>query len=240
MAPAPAAAIEVAETEARDIVIETDAVRAVFTNRGAALKSWRLNRYKDRAGKAVDLVPQTLPDAAKPFQIETGNSAIDARANTALFRVAGGGPSRDEAKGTYQLAFEYREAGGLSVRKLFTIDPARFTIRVAINAEVGGSPADVSVVMGPGPGDVETSEKSQYLMGARANVYRDGKIERRDAAALLKAARAGRPAPVGRRRRSLLPVGRAAGHGQRPRRVPAPHDAGPGGQARSTPSSATP
>jgi YidC/Oxa1 family membrane protein insertase len=40
--------------------------------------------------------------------------------------------------------------------------------------------------MGPGPGDVETSEKSQYLMGARANLYRDGKVERHDAAALLK------------------------------------------------------
>jgi YidC/Oxa1 family membrane protein insertase len=185
-APQPAAAVEVADTEARDIVIETDALHAVFTNRGAALKSWRLNGYKDRSGKPVDLVPQTLPDAAKPFQIATGNSATDARANSALFLVAGGGPSRDEAKGTYQLAFEYREAGGLSVRKQFTIDPATFTIRVAINAAVGGSPADVSIVMGPGPGDVETSEKSQYLMGARSNVYRDGKVERRDAAALLK------------------------------------------------------
>ena len=98
--PVPAAAIEVADTEARDIVIETDTVRAVFTNRGAALKSWRLNHYKDQAGKPVDLVPQTLPDAAKPFHIETGNSAVDARANAALFRVAGGGATRDEAKGT--------------------------------------------------------------------------------------------------------------------------------------------
>ena len=97
---AQAAAIEVADAEARDIVIETDAVRAVFTNRGAALKSWRLNHYKDQAGKPVDLVPQTLPDAPKPFQIETGNSAVDARANAALFRVVGGGATRDEAKGT--------------------------------------------------------------------------------------------------------------------------------------------
>jgi YidC/Oxa1 family membrane protein insertase len=183
---AQAAAIEVADTQARDIVIETETVRAVFTNRGAALTSWRLNHYKDQAGKPVDLVPQTLPDAPKPFQIETGNSAIDARANAALFRVAGGGATRDEAKGTYRLAFEYRETGGLSVRKLFTIDPVTFTIRAAIDAAVGGSPANVSVVMGPSPGDVETSEKNRYVMGARANLYRDGKIERHDAAALLK------------------------------------------------------
>ena len=40
--------------------------------------------------------------------------------------------------------------------------------------------------MGPSPGDVETSEKNRYVMGARANLYRNGKIERHDAAALLK------------------------------------------------------
>jgi len=180
------AAVEVADTDARDIVIETDALHAVFSNRGAALKSWRLNRYRDRGGNPVDLVPQTLPDAPKPFQIETGDAAIDARANAALFRVDGGGAVRDEGTGVWRVAFEYRESGGLSVRKQFTVDPAKFTIRAAIAAEVAGSPANVSVVMGPGPGDVETSEKSQYLMGARANLYRGGKVERHDAAALVK------------------------------------------------------
>jgi len=185
-APAQPAAVEVAGSEARDIVIETDALHAVFTNRGAALKSWRLNRYKDRAGKPVDLVPQTLPDAPKPFQVETGDAAVDARANTALFRVDGGGAVRDERTGAWRVAFEYREAGGLGVRKQFTVDPAKFTIRAGISAEVAGSPVNVSVVMGPGPGDIETSEKSQYLMGARANLYRGGKVERYDAAALLK------------------------------------------------------
>jgi YidC/Oxa1 family membrane protein insertase len=185
-APAQPVAVEMADTEARDIVIETDALHAVFTNRGAALKSWRLNRYKDRGGRPVDLVPQALPNAPKPFQIETGDAAVDARANAALFRVDGSGAVRDPQKGTYRLAFEYREAGGLSVRKQFTIDPATFTVRVAISAEMGGSPANVSVIMGPGPGDVETSEKSNYLMGARANLYRDGKVERHDAASLLK------------------------------------------------------
>jgi YidC/Oxa1 family membrane protein insertase len=185
-APAQPVALEVADTEARDVVIESGALRAVFSNRGATLKSWRLNRYKDRAGNPVDLVPQTLPDAPRPFQIATGDSAADRRANAALFRVAGGGPSRDEAKGTYLLSFEYREAGGLNVRKVFTVDPARFTIHVAINAEVAGSPANVSVAMGPGPGDVETAESNRYLMGARANLFRDGKVERHDASALLK------------------------------------------------------
>ena len=185
-APAQQAAIEVAATEARDIVIDTPALHAVFTNRGGALKSWRLNGYKDKAGRPVDLVPQTLPDAPKPFQIETGDAALDARANAALYRVDGGGAALDAQKGTYLVSFEYREAGGLSVHKRFTVDPKTFTIHAAIDAAVGGSPLNVTVVMGPGPGDIETSEASRYLMGARANLYRAGKVERHDAAFLLK------------------------------------------------------
>jgi YidC/Oxa1 family membrane protein insertase len=177
--------VQTTDTEERDVVIDTPTLRAVFTNRGAALRSWRLKTYRDKAGTPVDLVPQTLAGAARPFQIETGNGAVDARANAALFRVDGGGAAQDARTGAWQAAFEYREAGGLSVRKVFTIDPQRFTIRAVISAEVAGSPADVGVVMGPGPGDVETSESSRYQMGARANLYREGKVERRDAGALL-------------------------------------------------------
>jgi hypothetical protein len=82
-----AAAIEVADTEVRDIVIET-ARCAVFTNRGAALRGWRPTLQGQ--GQAVDLVPQRC-HAPKPFEIETGNPAIDARASAALFRADGGG-----------------------------------------------------------------------------------------------------------------------------------------------------
>jgi YidC/Oxa1 family membrane protein insertase len=44
-APPAGAAPLVADAEARDIVVETPAVRAVFTTRGGALKSWQLKEY---------------------------------------------------------------------------------------------------------------------------------------------------------------------------------------------------
>lgn len=185
-AAAPAAAALVTDTDEREIVIDADTVRAVFSNRGAALKSWRLKRYKDKAGRLVDLVPQTLPGAARPFEIDTGAADVDARANAALFRVDGGGATQDPKKGIYHLAFEYRESGGLAVRKVFMIDPRTYTIGAAIDAAVGGSPINTSVKMGPGPGDIETTESNRYLMGARANLYREGKVERHDPASLLR------------------------------------------------------
>jgi len=183
-AAATVAVVAVADTEEREVLIETESLHAVFSNRGAVLKSWRLKTYKDKAGRPVDLVPQTLKDDPKPFGIRTGSDAVDARANSALFRVDGGGASLDPRTGTYRAGFEYREQNGISLRKVFTVDPKTFTVHAVIEASVGGSPANVAVVMGPGPGDIETSEASRYMMGARANLYRAGKVERHDAAAL--------------------------------------------------------
>jgi YidC/Oxa1 family membrane protein insertase len=169
----------------QDVVVETDLVRGVFTNRGAALKSWRLKRYKDKAGRPVDMVPQALAGAAKPFFLATGNEAVDARANGALYRVDGGGAARDPKTGVYVIAFEYRESNGIGVRKTFAIDAAKFTINVTVDASVGGVPANVGIVMGPSPGSAETQEASRYIMGARAILYRDGRVERHDVGALI-------------------------------------------------------
>src|SRR5688500_11947671 len=43
----PLPATVVGDTSARDIVVETDTLRAVFTTEGATLKSWRLKSYYD-------------------------------------------------------------------------------------------------------------------------------------------------------------------------------------------------
>ena len=100
--------------------------------------------------------------------------------------VEGNAASLDPKTGAFVVRFDYAETNGLTVRKTFTVDPKAFTIHAVIDASIGGAPANVAIVMGPGPGDVETSESSRYIMGARANLYREGKVERYDAAALDK------------------------------------------------------
>jgi YidC/Oxa1 family membrane protein insertase len=56
---------------------------------------------------------------------------------------------------------------------------------VTVDATHGGVPANVSILMGPSPGDAETEVVSQYVMGARAILYRDGKVQRHDTGALV-------------------------------------------------------
>src|ERR671910_2100964 len=59
--PAPPTAPVVGDTEEREIVVETQKVRAVFTNRGARLRHWILKEYKNEANAPLDLVPESIP-----------------------------------------------------------------------------------------------------------------------------------------------------------------------------------
>jgi YidC/Oxa1 family membrane protein insertase len=63
---APAAAALVGETSERDITVETRDVIAVFTNRGARLKSWRLKRYLDKEKQPQELIDRDLPTQPLP------------------------------------------------------------------------------------------------------------------------------------------------------------------------------
>ena len=55
------------DTTDRDIVVESNLVRAVFSNRGAELISWQLKQYGDDSGGQVELIPPDVsPDQAWP------------------------------------------------------------------------------------------------------------------------------------------------------------------------------
>ena len=48
----------------------SESVRAVFTTRGGALKSWRLKKYQDAARQPLELVPHTVPPGTlRPFTL---------------------------------------------------------------------------------------------------------------------------------------------------------------------------
>src|SRR5262245_24579271 len=60
----------IAETSERDVRVETRDVIAVFTNRGARLKSWRLKRYLDQDGQPQELVVSKFDKYPLPFSLQ--------------------------------------------------------------------------------------------------------------------------------------------------------------------------
>lgn len=190
--PVPAAAAPlVADPAARDIVVETDSVRAVFTTEGAALKSWRLKKYFDARGEALELVPEALPaNYPRPFTLSTDQDAVSSVLLTARFRPSADGPlSLGTAPGT--LSFEYQDASGLAARKSFHFQPdgQPYIVNVDASVDVQGAARPVTIRMGPALGLGFSSGgfmTTSYPPGAV--FHRDGDVERPSSSALLEQA----------------------------------------------------
>jgi YidC/Oxa1 family membrane protein insertase len=179
--PAPPAAVEAAaplvgDTAPRDIVVDTDTVRAVFSTQGATLRSWQLKRYFEN-GAPLELVPENVPAPhPKPFTLSTNDAELSATLNSALYRPSHEGLSLGAAPGT--LSFEYRDASGLSARKTFEIQPEgkAYVLRVQAAVDVGGASRPVTLHWGPGIG-LGFSPDGSSSYPVRAVQHRDGDVE---------------------------------------------------------------
>src|SRR6478672_873779 len=84
------AAPVVSETEERDVRVETRDVIAVFTNRGARLKSWRLKHFLDVNHEPLELVATELAATQPlPFSLRTADDRLTSRLNSSLYAVSG-------------------------------------------------------------------------------------------------------------------------------------------------------
>jgi len=172
---APAALV--GDAAERDIVVETPDVRAVFTTRGAELKSWRLKRFLE-AGRLLDLIPAGLPpDAPRPFSLSVEDAATTQVLRQALYK-----PSADRVDAgdrPVDLVFEYRDVSGLSVRKIFGFDPRRSPYEVSFTASVdrNGEAVNPNVHWGPAIGGAP-ADASSYYQQPQAIFYRAGDMNR--------------------------------------------------------------
>lgn len=128
-APSPAASA-VADTEERSsIVIETRVYKAVFTNRGATIRSWTLKDYKDSTGKPVELVNLAGEKlTGRPFSYQFRNRKPAADLNNALFQVK-------ESPG--RIEFNWSD-GKTTARKIFEFDKTYYRARLVSEVSENG------------------------------------------------------------------------------------------------------
>ena len=185
----PMPATVVGDTAARDIVVETDTVRAVFTTEGASLKSWRLKNYFDSRGEPLELVPEGLPESyPRAFTLATDQDPVSAVLQAAKFRPSAEGPlSLGSAPGT--LSFEYQDASGLAARKSFHFQPdgRPFVLNVDASVDVQGMARPVTIKMGPSLGlGFTTGGYMTATYPPGAIYHKDGDVERPSSSTLLE------------------------------------------------------
>lgn len=186
-APAPAPPLEsapvVGDTQERDVVIETEHVRAVFTNRGGRLRHWELKRFRDDGGVAIDVVPTMVPpETPLPFSLRVDDPTVTARLNDALYSVTG------PDDGT--VTFSMETAEGLAVRKMFALSPDTFVVTFTADLRQNGQAINPTVLWGPGmTDDIARGPQGSFfspvfIYPAQAIYYVDGDVEREAGPAL--------------------------------------------------------
>jgi YidC/Oxa1 family membrane protein insertase len=177
--PAPVDAV-VGEQAERDIVVETQKVRATFTNRGARLKDWQLKDYRADDGQPMDLVPRAA--TTLPFSLRVDDAAQTVRLNEAFYRVTE--PAGNASSEKVSLAFDVEMADGLRVRKVFAFEPQSYIVTVSASVQQGTQTLSPTIEWGPGLGDdiAQTSPGSflspNYIYKAQAILHKDGSVER--------------------------------------------------------------
>jgi YidC/Oxa1 family membrane protein insertase len=177
--PVEAPAALVAENAERDIVVENNLVRAVFTNRGAALKSWRLKLYQGASGQPLDLIPQNVPPGTpRPFTLAFEDGNVTSRLDNALFKA--GADSLTVSRSPASLTFEYRDAAGLEARKSFAFSPEHpYVINFSADVKLNGATLVPRVNGGAALGTGLGSASSMaYGPAPQPVFYRDGAVTR--------------------------------------------------------------
>jgi YidC/Oxa1 family membrane protein insertase len=173
----------VADTAERDVRIETRDVIAVFTNRGARLKSWRLKRYFDRQRQPQELI-EPLAGQPLPFTLRTNNEALTSTLNDGLYTVSGAPPAAGEIASPVELRFEYRDSAGVHAVKTFQFEPASYI--VSYHATIKGGEGAISPTVAWGPAFGDTGEVSTYVLKAEGILYENGDVVRIPPAEIAK------------------------------------------------------
>jgi len=173
--PAPAAAAVVGEATEQDIRVETRDVIAVFTNRGARLKSWRLKKYLDQERQPQELVEDHASAHALPFTLSTSDTQLDATLNNALYKASA--PPQGVITGPVDVSFEYQDAAGVRAAKTFHFMPDAYVVSVKADVTSGSRAIIPTVVWGPAVGDI--AEVSRYTQRAEGLYKKQGEKEQR-------------------------------------------------------------
>ncbi len=173
--PAPAPAPLIGEENDREIRVETENVVAVFTNRGARLRSWRLKNHVDASGEPHEFVPQDVQGQPLPFSLRVEDPAVTDRLNSALYRVTSAPADRGVLTAPTEIAFEYEDAMGLHARKSFRVDSASYVIDFESTVTQGDTPLDAAVEWGPAIAGSGGSSRWSRMAGG---VLYAGEIER--------------------------------------------------------------
>jgi len=161
-------------------------VRLAFSNRGAELLSWKLADYQDERGSPEEMV-QRRPEGPRPLSVQTGNPAVDARLQEALFKPSAEVVELDGA-GEGAISFTYADED-LEATKELKWSRQGYLAEVNVRVLQDGQPLAAKVFWGPGVGQPEEGAGFQGFHQPQAVVFTTDGVERYEPSKLEDARR---------------------------------------------------
>lgn len=162
----PSAPAAPAATAEETVEVRTNLFRAVFTNKGAEVKSWELARYLTSDPKDPKPIQLKYLEGKfrGPLSLQTGDAALDAKLRDGLYRVERDFSTLDAGNPTGHLTLSYQLPDSpRRVTKTFTFHHDSYLVDVAVKTE--GITGAVELGLGTNFGVVEWGEGFIGLIG---------------------------------------------------------------------------
>lgn len=160
-------------TEERTITVESDTATIVFSTRGAVVRSWKLKKYHDDAGKPLDLVQGEHTKLGFPFALELADPKQEETLNSALFVAS---TAAANLKAPAELVFEWSD-GQFAARKRFRFGPG-YLCEIETSVAAGGQPLEHRLAWRGGFGEHANAVSAARGTEAQVFVRTPAKLER--------------------------------------------------------------
>jgi len=149
------------------IVIETSLYRAVWSNQGAVLKSWRLKEHRDAEGEDLEIISnQAETRGIFPFSLRTDDPSFDQSINSAFFKASQ--YKLDLTSGqSGTILFQFADEKGTRVEKTFTFRDGKYDFDIQVKTWKNGQEIDPSLLWGPSIGNPRPEEQKKRFGGSQ-------------------------------------------------------------------------
>ncbi len=153
-----------------EISIDTSLFQAVWSNRGAVLKSWKIKKHRDEVREPLELVSKNAAETKKyPFALWTEDQAFNDQVNFAFYKPSSSSLQLKDGEKA-EVRFEYADDKNSRVEKTFTFQGGNYEFQVKIEAWKNGQAIDAGVLWGPGIGNPSAAELKQRVGAAGGGI----------------------------------------------------------------------
>lgn len=163
----------------KEIVVDTAGYRAVFSNRGAVMTSFKLKDYLNRNTKREVEMVESDPGRPKPFSLDYGPlPGLD----QATFETKASSVTLADENEEFRLSFRFTDANGTTVEKAFGLRNGSYLLDVEVTVSKSGRgsvpPASLTLGWAPSLGMAEHTGTQTVLAGShRVATLAGGRID---------------------------------------------------------------